>query len=84
MVLTCSGPHSRNFSYGLALGRGVPAEGNLAEGMYSCVVIARRAAQAGVEMPITEAVARVVADKADIKTEISQLLARPVEGEWAK
>ena len=84
MALTCSGPHSRNFAYGLALGQGIVPDGKLAEGRHSCAVIARRGEQAGVEMPITQAVARVVAGNADIADEISQLMARPVDTEWDK
>ena len=84
MTLTCSGPHSRNFAYGLALGEGRVPDGKLAEGRHSCAVIARRAAQAGVEMPITEAVARVVAGEGDIMDEITQLMARPADSEWAR
>ncbi|MCE2517873.1 MAG: NAD(P)H-dependent glycerol-3-phosphate dehydrogenase [Alphaproteobacteria bacterium] len=83
MTLTCSGPHSRNFAYGLALGEGRVPDGKLAEGRHSCAVIARRAALAGVEMPITEAVARVVAGDGDIMEEITQLMARPADSEWA-
>lgn len=83
MVLTCSGAHSRNFSFGLALARGETIPAKLAEGRHSAVVIARRARRLGVEMPITEAVARVLEDGADISTEIGRLLQRPVDSEWS-
>lgn len=82
MTLTCSGPHSRNFAYGLALGRGEAPNSKLAEGRHSCAVIARRADQMGVEMPITQAVARVVAGETNILDEITSLMARPAESEW--
>ena len=82
MALTCSGPHSRNFAFGLALGEGQAPSGKLAEGQYSSAVIARRAATEGVDMPITQAVDRVVSGKADLAEEIKSLLARPAAQEW--
>jgi glycerol-3-phosphate dehydrogenase (NAD(P)+) len=84
MVLTCSGPHSRNFAFGLALGQGVQPSYKLAEGRHSCAVIARRAEKEGVDMPITIAVDRVVSGRGDISTEIKALMERPVDSEWAK
>ncbi len=81
MALTCSGTHSRNFAYGLALGRGTTPDSKLAEGRHSCEVIARRSALAGVDMPITQAVARVVSGEGDIMDEITQLMARPANNE---
>ena len=82
MALTCSGPHSRNFAYGLALGQGQAPSGQLAEGQYSSSVIARRAKAENVDMPITMAVDRVVSGKADLAEEIKALLARPAAQEW--
>lgn len=82
MALTCSGSHSRNFAFGLALGQGKAPSGKLAEGQYSSVVIARRAAALGVDMPITMAVDRVVSGKAELAAEIKLLLARPAAMEW--
>jgi len=82
MALTCSGSHSRNFAFGLALGQGKAPPGKLAEGQYSSVVIARRAAALGVDMPITMAVDRVVSGKAELAAEIKLLLARPAVMEW--
>ena len=84
MTLTCSGPHSRNFAFGLALGQGNLPSGKLAEGQYSCSVIARRAQRQGVDMPITAAVDRVVSGAGDITAEVSALMERPVDTEWAK
>lgn len=82
MNLTCSGPHSRNFALGLAMGKGETPSGKLAEGQHSATVISRRAHSLGVEMPITSAVARVLEDPLSISAEIEKLLARPAETEW--
>ena len=81
MVLTCSGPHSRNYALGLALASGGPEPSKLAEGRHSASVIHRRAESLGVDMPITAAVARVLDGGADIQDEIGRLMQRPVEGE---
>ena len=81
MVLTCSGPHSRNYALGLALSSGEPEPPKLAEGRHSASVIRRRAESLGVDMPITAAVARVLDEGADIRDEVDRLMRRPVEGE---
>ena len=85
-ILSCSTPQSRNFSFGLALGRGLsPLEalGNdkLAEGVFTASVLNEMAREAGVEMPVMEAVADVVDGKASVNDVIGRLLARPVRAE---
>lgn len=82
MTLSCASTHSRNFALGLALGQGKHPSGKLAEGQHSAAVIARRASQLGVDMPITMAVARVLEEGASITAEIERLLSRPAESEW--
>ncbi|XDZ65327.1 NAD(P)H-dependent glycerol-3-phosphate dehydrogenase [Alphaproteobacteria bacterium LSUCC0684] len=83
MMLTCGGPHSRNFAFGLALGKGKELPDKLAEGARSASVMLRRAKDEGIEMPITAAVANAIGG-ADIRGEITRLLARPVDSEWAR
>ena len=67
LVLTCSSPQSRNMSVGLALGRGERLEAALAgklsvaEGVASAPGVRRLGARFGIEMPISEAVAAVLA-----------------------
>ena len=82
MVLTCGSVHSRNFAFGFALASNEALPENLTEGRYSASIIARRARSLGVEMPITESVARVLEDKSKIKDEVTRLLQRPVDSEW--
>ncbi len=66
LILTCTGDLSRNRRVGLALAQGTPlAEilsqlGHVAEGVYSAREVARIAGERGIEMPITEAVCRVL------------------------
>jgi glycerol-3-phosphate dehydrogenase (NAD(P)+) len=62
LVLTATGDLSRNRQVGLALARGqslsqaTQALGHVAEGVYSARTVLTRAAHAGVDMPITQAV----------------------------
>lgn len=91
LVLTCSSTASRNFSLGRGLGEGRSAAALLAdrhtvaEGAFSAPVLAADAAARGIDMPITAAVARLLAGDADVATVIGELLARPLTGEgWAR
>ncbi len=82
LVLTCSSTSSRNFSLGVGLGQGRSATDLLAdrrtvaEGAFTAPVLAEAAAQAGVDMPITDAVCRLL-QGAPASEVISSLLARP-------
>jgi glycerol-3-phosphate dehydrogenase (NAD(P)+) len=86
LILTCSSAQSRNFSLGVALGRGETPEmaraaTKLAEGVFTAAVL-RQMAQAGnVEMPICSAVAAIVEERAGIDETIDTLLMRPVGSE---
>ncbi|MCF6292859.1 MAG: NAD(P)-dependent glycerol-3-phosphate dehydrogenase [Robiginitomaculum sp.] len=87
LVLTCSSATSRNMSCGLALGEGKPLaeilSGRLAvtEGVASAPAMVKLAKELGVEMPITEAVAAIIAGKLDVDQAIAELLSRPLRAE---
>jgi glycerol-3-phosphate dehydrogenase (NAD(P)+) len=87
LVLTCSGGLSRNHALGLALGRGESLERALAgrrsvvEGVATAAAVARLAARLGVEMPICEAVERVLHHGVAIDPMTAQLLHRPYKNE---
>ncbi|MEH2511396.1 glycerol-3-phosphate dehydrogenase (NAD(P)+) [Nitrobacteraceae bacterium AZCC 1564] len=82
LLLTCSSPQSRNFSYGVALGRGeTPPQGKLAEGEFTAPVLVELARQKNVEMPIASAVAAVLSGALTINEAIEMLLTRPFKGE---
>jgi glycerol-3-phosphate dehydrogenase (NAD(P)+) len=85
LVLTCSSEQSRNFSYGLALGRGetpqTASRGYLVEGAFTASVLIELARERGVEMPISEGVARAIAGELQIKDAIEALLQRPQKSE---
>jgi glycerol-3-phosphate dehydrogenase (NAD(P)+) len=87
LVLTCSSEQSRNFSLGLGLGQGKSAASlmadrrTVAEGAFTAPVLVQAARAAGVEMPISEAVASLLEGKASVQTAIESLLARPLKEE---
>jgi len=81
LVLTATGPLSRNRQVGLAIGEGRQLDDILAGGMTAEGVRCARAALAlgtrlGVELPITEAVCRVLFEALPPKGAVAALLAR--------
>jgi glycerol-3-phosphate dehydrogenase (NAD(P)+) len=87
LVLTCTSSNSRNFTLGQGLGRGAEAAAlmadrrTVAEGAFSAPVIAAAARADGIEMPITDAVARLVAGEIRAGEAIQALLSRPLRPE---
>ena len=84
LLLTCSSLQSRNFSFGMSLGRGQkPNEihGGLAEGVFTAPVLLEMARDRGVEMPICAAVAALLAEKLSVSEAIESLLTRPLRAE---
>jgi glycerol-3-phosphate dehydrogenase (NAD(P)+) len=87
LILTCTRPESRNRSFGFMLGRGLaPDEARrrsrgVVEGAATAPVLLAKARALGVDMPISAAVAGVLADECDVGTAIDGLLARPFRSE---
>jgi glycerol-3-phosphate dehydrogenase (NAD(P)+) len=82
LILTCSSPQSRNFALGLSLGRGEPPPaGKLAEGEFTAPVLIELAASQGIELPVSMAVATILAKKLTIDAAIEGLLTRPFKAE---
>jgi len=81
LVLTCSSAQSRNFSFGLALGRGEKAPEKLAEGAHTAPVLLELAEQSRVEMPIARAVADILSGRISVDQAVGILLARPQKAE---
>lgn len=85
LLLTCTGPSSRNFSLGYALGRGDTLAGVLAsrsavtEGVATAAALVARAGE--VELPICRAVADLLAGTKTLDQAIAQLLSRPQRDE---
>ncbi len=86
LVLTCSSTSSRNFSLGVGLGEGRSAHELLAdrrtvaEGAFTAPVLREAAAEAGIDMPVTEAVCALL-DGAPVGDVIGALLSRPLRDE---
>ena len=87
LVLTCTGPLSRNRSLGAALGKGTTLarfmEGRrqVVEGEATAPAVLRRAARQKIEMPICTAVDAILHKGADLDDAIRALLARPLRRE---
>ena len=81
LLLTCTGGASRNYTLGLALGRGrslgsiLAARTGVTEGVATAPALLARAA--GVELPICTAVAALLAGRTTLDGAITALLARP-------
>ena len=85
LVLTCSTPQSRNFSFGQALGRGASVAeagaGKLVEGALTAAALVQMARERGIEMPISAAVEALIDGRIDAAHAVGALLARPLKGE---
>lgn len=87
LVLTCGSTQSRNMSLGMALGQGQTAaqalSGKLsvAEGAATAPVLVEAARSAGVDMPISAAVADLLAGQANVTEVVKRLLSRPLKAE---
>lgn len=87
LVLTATSPSSRNYSLGLALGRGqeirevLGAGHPLAEGAATAPALVARARRHGVELPIAEAAAAVLRGNLAVADAAKLLLSRPLKSE---
>ena len=87
LVLTCTSSNSRNFALGQGLGRGEDARTlmadrrTVAEGAFSAPVVAAAARADGIDMPICDTVARLVAGETRVADAIHALLSRPLRSE---
>ena len=84
LLLTCSSPQSRNFTFGIKLGRGErpdSIQAGLAEGVFTAPVLVDMARDRAVEMPISAAVVALLGGKATVDGAIESLLTRPLRSE---
>ncbi|HEV3213161.1 MAG TPA: NAD(P)H-dependent glycerol-3-phosphate dehydrogenase [Acidimicrobiales bacterium] len=88
LVATCTSDRSRNRRVGIGLGRGASLDdaiadvGEVAEGVVSAEPLVALARDRGVELPICEQVAAMVAGEATPAEALAALSARPARGEW--
>lgn len=83
LCLTATSIRSRNFRFGLMLGRGQAPNGGekAVEGAWSAPIMVKKAAALGIEMPISEAVAALLAERTTVAAAVSSLLSRPLKRE---
>jgi len=87
LVTTCISPVGRNRSFGEAVGRGrtvveaLAATDAVVEGVATTRSVVQLAARHGVEMPITEAVHRVLFEGQRPREAIADLMTRPMKSE---
>jgi glycerol-3-phosphate dehydrogenase (NAD(P)+) len=84
LLLTCSSPQSRNFTFGINLGRGERPDSihaGLAEGVFTAPVLLEMARDRAVDMPISAAVAALLTGKMTVDAVIESLLTRPFKAE---
>jgi glycerol-3-phosphate dehydrogenase (NAD(P)+) len=85
LLLTCTGPSSRNFSLGLALGQGMSladvlrARTTATEGVATAPALVSRAAE--IDLPICQEVARLVTGQTTLDAAIKALMSRPLKDE---
>ncbi len=90
LVLTCNAMQSRNFSLGVALGRGealadiLESRSSVAEGVFSAASVSGLARTLDVDMPLCLAVDGILNHFADIDATIDGLLSRPMKQETAQ
>jgi glycerol-3-phosphate dehydrogenase (NAD(P)+) len=87
LILTCSSRQSRNFSFGLALGRNGSApsrpsqSGGTIEGVPTAKAIVALAAKRSLDLPVCEAVNAILNCRITVDEAIGRLLARPLRAE---
>lgn len=87
LVLSATSHQSRNFSLGIGIGEGrSPADltgsgAKLAEGAFTASVAIELARAEGVEVPISEAVAAVLAGRLSVDAAVDGLMTRPLKHE---
>jgi glycerol-3-phosphate dehydrogenase (NAD(P)+) len=87
LFLTCTSPASRNFSFGMALGRGenpadiLASRDAVTEGVATAPALVARALRAGASVPVCAAVAAVLAGRITLAQAMAALLARPLRDE---
>ncbi|WP_394178941.1 NAD(P)H-dependent glycerol-3-phosphate dehydrogenase [Yoonia maritima] len=82
LVLTCTSEQSRNFRYGLALGRGESFDSDTTvEGAATARAVRQLATDLDIDMPICTVVADLTENKTDVMSALNALLSRPLKEE---
>jgi len=82
LVLTCTSDQSRNYQFGLSLGRGEAFDGAVTvEGAATAEALCDMAEGAGLDLPITRAVMLLVTGRLQVAQAMDMLLSRPLKEE---
>lgn len=82
LALTCSSEKSRNYAYGLALGRGdALPQGTTVEGIATAKAVSNLAQKSGMDMPIADMIVAVLEKHVTIHEAADMLLNRPLKEE---
>lgn len=87
LVVTCTSVHSRNWRAGKLLGQGLPLEdvlakmGMIVEGVSTTKAAYELATEKGIDMPITEAIYRVLYEDEKVEDAVSALMIREGKSE---
>ncbi|MEM8539910.1 MAG: NAD(P)H-dependent glycerol-3-phosphate dehydrogenase [Pseudomonadota bacterium] len=82
LILTCASEKSRNFAYGVAIGRGDDLKNmKLAEGVSTAAIAANIAHDNNIDAPIIQTVSEILAGDLGVNEAIHMLLSRPVRRE---
>jgi glycerol-3-phosphate dehydrogenase (NAD(P)+) len=88
LVLTCTGPLSRNYSLGVSLGKGMKlndilsATKSVAEGVATALSAFELSRKHNIEMPIVEQVYKVLYKNKDTETSVRMLMNRTLKPEF--
>ncbi len=87
LCVTCLSKHSRNYKFGhfIAEGLTIPeakdAVGMVVEGAYTCVAALQLAKQAGIDVPITQAIYSIIYENLNPRDAVKSLLQRAIKEE---
>ena len=82
LVLTAGSEKSRNYRFGLSIGRGeTPDAAMTVEGVATAHALARTARAEGIEMPVTEILTAVLDGTTSVRQAMRDLLSRPLRAE---
>lgn len=82
LALTCTSEQSRNYAYGLDLGRGTHSEqGTTVEGRDTARALVALARKLDLDLPVMAAVEALVSGRITVADALDQLLARPLRAE---
>lgn len=90
LILTCTGDLSRNRTVGLELAKGYAIDqvvtnlGHVAEGVNACREVYNLSKKLNIDMPIVEAVYKIMFEKADLLSQVKDLLSREPKIEFSE